>query len=893
MAKKNLYKSKANFTLRRLHQSGDYGTIYERDYTTVHQFPSNDGDQISVYTGPSFKLTVRGGINRQKYYKYGNWLTNDNSCAVNSNAWTLGCLPAPNITDSYIVLKPNTRRLTDFACYGSAYELIRASLTDIVAKFPAEIYTTNNKLSDSGFFATNPELKQSDLYKVDYRDLYVVNNPFSIDIMQPVIPEDTMLAPLRYMCESEYNYVILNEKNEVIVDAQELKEWNTNNPMAKSHKHFWASYPNTSLDKSCMKDGDILAAVSFSNINDENVLTIICAYYQGNILYLGDKPNYRIRPNNKCVTDFFTNLDDFEKVLLNQQTDYTSIFETYTENKNGEWIMFEKSYQWPIDNGWNLSIQGIAYNRYMHDLSQLALGYDVLFSSAIWRDMVHESISNMDLTIVSNGEEQNLETSKVKQMLNIVGRQFDEIKKYADNIKKSNHITYSQDGDTPDYFLPDNLEISGWEPKNILNNISEDIITDPIYGSRTMGYKASDANNEFMRRLQLNSKAILSKKGTKQCIEDLMALFGYHSTDWLRRYYNRLYDKHLRKAYVAIEYVYVADGYAFDEPADEICNQVKILNSIKDNAPFNLEDQNYNPYEGLPVAEVEYSGKTRLIPWFDKNIKYDGNPYFQMKGGWGRNDGNANTDIPVYDYTITKIHYVPTLQHLYDLMYHTLDKFGVYYVGSTQEYYRLKDASKHMLSEGWETPSADEIAQIEYIVDNNKGNNPHTGTYDSGVEYLENFGELFRNSTFHNTRDDNTTLKFNYGFNITRQADSTKCLYFSDSMAVDESDEIVDDAMLRGENRIKPYNFFGGNKFDEASSLSVINSKELHIIFDDAHRDFLEKDVLPYLKQIIPSTTIFSYSFEHLDGDDGKLYNARSYQVICDGGICPIYNVTE
>jgi hypothetical protein len=112
-------------------------------------------------------------------------------------------------------------------------------------------------------------------------------------------------------------------------------------------------------------------------------------------------------------------------------------------------------------------------------------------------------------------------------------------------------------------------------------------------------------------------------------------------------------------------------------------------------------------------------------------------------------------------------------------------------------------------------------------------------------------------------------------------------------MEVDESDEIVDDAMLRGENRIKPYNFFGGNIFDEASSLSVINSKELHIIFDDAHRDFLEKDVLPYLKQIIPSTTIFSYSFEHLDGDDGKLYDARSYQVICDGGICPIYNVTE
>jgi hypothetical protein len=892
MAKKNLYKSKTNFTLRRLHQSGDYGSIYERDYTTVHKFPSNDGDQISVYAGPSFKLTVRGGLNRQKYYKYGNWLTNENSCTGSTNAWTLGCLPAPNVVDSHIVLKPNSRKLTDFACYGSAYELIRASLTDIVANFPAEIYTTNVKLSENSFFETNPALKKTDLYHEDYRNLFITKNPFSIDIIQQVMPEDSMVSPLRYLCKSEYEYVLLNEKGEVVIDAQDLKTWNENNPTANAHKHFW-SVVNFNQTKSCLIDGDILAVATFTGIDDKAALTIVCAYYQGSVLYLADKKNYRIRPNNKSVSNFFNGLDDFEKVLLNQQTDYTAIFETYEENKNGGWTMREKYYKWPIDNDWNLSIQGRAYNDYMYELSQLAIGYDALFTNAIWRDMVHESISNMDLTLVSNGEENNLETSKVKQMLNIVGRQFDEIKKYADNIKKSNHITYSQDGDTPDYFLSDNLELSGWEPKNILNNIDNNIITDPIYGSRTMGYSASDANNEFMRRLQLNSKPILAKKGTKQCIEDLMAIFGYHSTDWLRKYYNTLQDKHLRKAYIAIEYVYVADGYAFDESADNVYQQVKILNSLKDNAPFNLESRDYNPYQGLPVAEVFYDGKTRLVPWIDKDVQYDGNMYFQMKGGWGRNDGNTTTDKPVYDYTITKIHYVPTMQHLYDLMYYTLDKFGVYYVGSTQEYYRLKDASKHDSIEGWEHPNDDEIAQIEYIIDNNKGNNPHTGTYDNGEEYLLVFGNLFKNSTFNNTRDDSTTLKFDYGFNIQRQADSTKCLYFSDDIEVDEGGDFVDSALLRGENRINPYNFFGGNNFDDAASLSVINSKELHIVFDDAHRSFLEKDVLPYLKQIIPSTTIFSYSFEHLDGDDNKLFSARSHQIICDGGLCPIYSVTE
>ena len=71
MAKKKLFKSKTNFTLRRLHQSGSYGNIYERDYTTLFNSPSNDNGQISIYNGPSFKLTVSAGLNRQKKYQYG------------------------------------------------------------------------------------------------------------------------------------------------------------------------------------------------------------------------------------------------------------------------------------------------------------------------------------------------------------------------------------------------------------------------------------------------------------------------------------------------------------------------------------------------------------------------------------------------------------------------------------------------------------------------------------------------------------------------------------------------------------------------------------------------------------------------------------------------------
>lgn len=886
MAKKKLYKSKTNFTLRRLHQSGDFGNIYERDYTTVAKFPSNSGDQLSIYTGPSFKLTIGNNVNRPKHYKYGKWLANPQSCGTETNEiWTLGCLPEGNKTDAKIILKPNSRRISDFACYGSAYELIRASLTDIVAKFPAEIYVSNEKLSSTGIFTIDTNLQKTDLYKDTYRDLYIAQNPFNINILQLAMPDDSIVAPLRYLCESEYNYCVIDNKGDIVADGQAIKEWNDANAETGQVKHFWVN--ESAPDKKCLENGDILAAVYFNNLENESVLTIICAYYNGEILYLTDKPNYRLRPNVKYINNFFANLDDFEKVLLNQQTDYTAIFETYEETEALGWTMREKVYKWPTSDGdWNLSLSGIAYNNYTRELSELAIGYDILFTNAIWKDMVHESISNMDLTTISNGEEERIDTSKVKQMLNIVGRQFDEIKKYADNIKKVNSITYEQDGDTPDYFLSDNLELSGWEPKTILNEISNDITTDPMYGSRTMGYTASDANSEFMRRLQLNSKQILSEKGTKRCIEDLMALFGYHSTDWLRRYYGKLQNKHLRKAYMAIEYVYVADGYAFDENPETICNNVKLLNAMKDEAPNDLENVNHNPYQGLPVAEVTYDNKTRLVPWFNRDCEYDSKLYFQMKGGWGRNDGNPEKDNPVYDYTITKVHYIPTLEQLYSMLYYSIDKFGVYYVGSTQTYYRIKDINKYNSPEGWEIPTEEELTQIENIVDNNKGNNPHTGDYDNGNEYIEAFGELFRNSKFDNIRDEESQLRFNYGFNVIRQADSTKCLYFSDNTIADE-----DNAALRGENKIQPYNFFNGGMYDESASLSVINSKELHIVFDDAHRDFLEKDVLPYVKQIIPSTTIFSYSFEHLDGDDDKLYKARTHKIICDGKVCPIYGV--
>ena len=96
MGNRKLYKSKASFTLKRLHQSGSYGTIYERDYTTIPSTTVLPEEQISTYSSPTFKLSVRGGYNGQKKYNYGKWVNNGDSCN-GSTQWTFACVTAPSI----------------------------------------------------------------------------------------------------------------------------------------------------------------------------------------------------------------------------------------------------------------------------------------------------------------------------------------------------------------------------------------------------------------------------------------------------------------------------------------------------------------------------------------------------------------------------------------------------------------------------------------------------------------------------------------------------------------------------------------------------------------------------------------------------------------------------
>ena len=227
---------------------------------------------------------------------------------------------------------------------------------------------------------------------------------------------------------------------------------------------------------------------------------------------------------------------------------------------------------------------------------------------------------------------------------------------------------------------------------------------------------------------------------------------------------------------------------------------------------------------------------------------------------------------------------------MFDLAYNTLKENDLYYVNDENKYYKIHNIEKHTENDGWlEITDINEILKYENTVDTNKGNNPHTGDYDNGENYIDAFQKIFEKSTFNNTRTDLVQGFMNFGFDIEVQPDSNKCLFFDENQTL-----ISSSGNLRG-SRIKPYNFFDEtdiNGSKESAALSIINSKELHIVFDISNKNFIEKDVLPYIKQLIPSTTIFSYSFEYIESDE-EIFDARIEERICSGNSCPLLGIIE
>lgn len=744
-------KSHSNYALKKKHQIVDDGTVYERDITTIGAVNQFAPGQTPIYRSGNFIITVRGDRGGTNQYNTQKWEQSNNS----GETWTLSNIENmvskdENQDDTKIVLKNDYYDFRDFAYYGSLTELFRSSMNDILDRFPGELYCISGSGEVGAVYYTSSYTEDLETIETSVRlggnNYYEVSNPFGINIHAAEAPKDA--DPLKYFANGGYNNYTVN--------GSKITAYNVS--------YETPTHGKENEDKYFCK-GDRLATITINS-------TTIYAYLgDNNVVYYLHNGNGRtyIRPAGDVITEFYNGCNDLERIMLNPNTSpmYKATFSVIKENDYGYYRELEEFIFPTSDGGYNPATE----SSYIDRLVAIGEFYDENLTDNLYRSMTHEAIKNFDWSYTreydEDAEEEHFEGGqKIQKALRIFAREFDEQKKYIDNIKNTGRITYDERANIPDYFLADVCEDDGWDIKSVIpydlketwevdgktvevpsdiyspnsgetyqiHNASGKTIDDVFvptkyfnreysqssksavtpYNSSYIGdgtkngyfvtcesssttdvsgylegwyrqkkdnvtyytisassapytfgfpsdrivnriksysddankYTYMDVNNEFLKRLKLNSKAIWRHKGTLEGIEMILGMFGLKSKRWIKKSGNVRYSGDtISPDYEITEYTQFTNPIV--DKLDTVRNVFTIdwINSTKTITYDNRATSNYTlpgsmgasyiPYQGLPVAFIDVDEKTRkLYPNFNKNEQLDGNPYFQMDGGW-------------------------------------------------------------------------------------------------------------------------------------------------------------------------------------------------------------------------------------------------------------------
>lgn len=432
---------------------------------------------------------------------------------------------------------------------------------------------------------------------------------------------------------------------------------------------------------------------------------------------------------------------------------------------------------------------------------------------------------------------------------------------------------------------------------------------------------------QFNRMLNLSSNRILKTKGSKEAIEMAMALFGFgiydeetnpHGDFILEEKYLEFDTKNFDETFYFYEKINLEDipsgaritqydgdicSYNPNEDSPEYLSVPTVVGTLSYIAYYHLNgdytvydvvkllyahrlterDDDY--YSGVPLKDV-YKGNTHLIvPFFEKEKQYEGNLYFESKGGWMKN-GDEVQNTWDYSETIPYLHILQKISDLFLIKTTSVKNGDIYFVADVSDYYTYNSNVPYYLSNffklidkynparftSWvnipiEGPvqfgnsGMDGVTYEDYrhakhlndIIPTVLYNNPHCGydRYDMGNEYGKYMSFPYTYSVENYKYDDD------YYQNMASQ------FYFYSRMISGEKTEVTANIYSFNQNELI------NRAIDEGSETVTGNHKYLKITLRDEqdvidpsneayrmHLEYMRNVVMKYVVQTIPSTTL-------------------------------------
>ena len=971
--------TKSNYTLKEKHKEIKNGNfIYERDYMVTTNLGGYDSGAIP-YGESNFKFVHNQNGNVTRSFNNGNWLIDDKGNTV----WTLDNIPnKPKKKESEVNIKINQNSLRDFVYYGSCIELIKCSLENIVKYYPGELYITNEKFvyetTESGTTQTKA------LGQEAFSNPVVVYNPFGINLTDKTlasgIKQTKDYYDLRYFADSLHKYRLIHDDVAECFDDWEVRTKNKkcyeNGELISNIILKHNTYNSLVINEYYYEGARILITdgifTGYHIRPTEKVITDVFitkfTEFERFLLNRDTTPLYTINIDTPRETDYgivvsrtmFTlptaygwNIDvdspDYSK-YINKLSEVALFYDEHYSNNLWENIVHES-----IKN-MDAQTSNPSNDEYVDDY-RLGISniHGLMLAYARQFDDIKLYIENIKSSnTVTYDENNNIPDYFLTDILELSGW---EIKNIITDLDETASVSDLFPGLNKEYTAENlntifmrNLKLNS---KEIFSRKGNRHAIEMLLS--LFGLSSYEFGRNYYNCLPETSK--ISSGGKRLSWESL-------SEEDKAKFYDYKFD----------EYVVVAKNDKDDviDANDLLCTE-EINQQIKGDEIISIVDGLHNEsvelsnsLVGLPVRMVyvttNFSGTTGetqtlkyIIPWFDKTVEYDGKTYFQMYGGWDK----IETADPYYTETLKYLNIVDDIGKLKLILQKDLIEGEIYYVkniGDYKKYYPsyptesaltpshyfyIGDITKSYQyknyadsgSTGWEIiPELDvknkiahgiQVYQLENIINDYKGNNPHVGfgKYDSGDKYLKRLSHIFDgafddglfNDCIYTCHGDEVSLDEikEIGFELTdKLVDNVKCWYFVDNTIENNLLEIRKTYVTVEENidnstAVTTYDIFNGyeevqykdkirvgksaqkngdihntseletfnfetqktDSNDEAAANSIINVKNVSIEFNkykynnDDFEKYLHDVIMFYLNQLIPTTSMLTVKY--------------------------------
>ena len=238
---------------------------------------------------------------------------------------------------------------------------------------------------------------------------------------------------------------------------------------------------------------------------------------------------YHIKPNDDVLEDvFYSELTPFQSQLMNRDTIpiYTINLKNNSEAKLGFRTESFNTFTWPLEDGYNISIQGRDYADYLLGMISFAEAFDSKRTNIMSRKLVAGAIFEFDTAGDGNDPTSG---RKINKLIKIWGREYDKVKTYIDAISFANVVSYDDNENTPDELIKMMATTLGFD--TLQSYSSEKLLeffrltNQSDFPSNTKGTSFKEMDIELWRRLIINAWWLFKSKGTRKVIEFFLNLF--------------------------------------------------------------------------------------------------------------------------------------------------------------------------------------------------------------------------------------------------------------------------------------------------------------------------------------------------------------------------------